>query len=160
MNPISSLLSMKFQKQRKMQVTLDTSTLQKMYDGVTTVYHTKLKHRDQYSRKEIMDLASLKTHLSSMLDINIIFFRQKELLVDSPYIKRYSKDAKDDLHIEFSLAGLMMIRECLDFRQKTLWEYAKEVRNDPKLLAEVNESITETELALEKTDEFLVPMYN
>jgi len=143
-----------------MQVTLNTTTLQKMYDGVTTVYHAKLENRDQYTREEIMDLASLKTHLSSILDINIIFFQQKELLVNSPYIKSFSKDSKDDLHIEFSLAGLMMIRECLDFRQKTLWEYAKEIKFDPKQLSDVNEAITDTELALEKTDEFLVPRYN
>ena len=143
-----------------MQVTLDTSTLQKIYDGVTTVYYAKLEDQNNTPRKEIMNLASLKTHLSSILDINIIFFQQKELLVDSPYIHRYSKDAKDNLHIEFSFSGLIMIMECLIFRLELLMEYAKEIENDPALLKEVKESIANTEEVLDKVRDYLAPVFN
>ncbi|HHH49555.1 MAG TPA: hypothetical protein ENK52_01100 [Saprospiraceae bacterium] len=143
-----------------MQVSLNTSTLQKIYDGVTTVYYARLEDKNNTPRKTIMNLASLKTHLSSILDINIIFFQQKEMIINSPYIHRYSKDAKDNIHIEFTLSGLMLIEECLDLRLQILWEYAKEIKNNPTLFQEVNESITQAEEVLEKVQQYLVPMYN
>lgn len=143
-----------------MQVTIDTSTLRKIYEAVTTVYYAKLENKKIVPREELMNLISLKTHLSSIQDINIIFFKQKELLVESPFIHSYSKDKRDNLHIEFTLTGLMLIEECLDFRLQVLWEYAKEVQSDPGLFAEVNESITQTEEVKQLLSEFFVPVYN
>lgn len=146
--------------QRKMQVTIDTSTLQQIYDAVTTVYYAKLENKHTTSPRELMQLMTLKTHLSSILDINIIFFKQRELQVDSPFIHRYSKDAKDNLHIEFTLSGLLLIQRCINFRLQVLWTYAKEVKHDVALFNAVNESITETEEVLRSVEDFLVPLSN
>jgi len=144
-----------------MQVTLDSSALQKIYTGILTAYYAHLENKNLVSSEEVNAILSLKTHFSSMIDINSLFFKQEETIIDSPFIHSYSKDCKDYLNIDFSILGLMWIKKCLDIRYAALEEYKKQYEyDDPNMLNEIEDAIIEVLEVSSIIESKLIPISN
>lgn len=144
-----------------MKITMNNSTLNKIYTGVATVYYAKIENETGILDKKTESISQLKHQLSSIMDIHQMFFKIKEETpVNSPYISSYSKDSKDSLNIDFSLPGLLMIKECLRTRLDVLNIYAGQIETDRAMLAEIQSSMNETRETLNTVEDYLKPSLN
>lgn len=144
-----------------MKVTMNNSTLNKIYTGVATVYYAKIENENGLPTKQTESISQLKHQLSSIMDIHQMFFKiEEETPVNSPYISSYSKDSKDSLNIDFSLPGLLMVKECLTTRLEVLKVYANQIETDRETLAEIQSSLHETQETLRTVEDYIKPSLN
>lgn len=144
-----------------MKITMNNSTLNKIYTGVATVYYAKIENEQGIPTKQTESISQLKHQLTSIMDIHKMFFKIKEeTLVNSPYIHSYSKDSRDSLNISFSLPGLLMVKECLSTRLEILKVYADQIESDRQTLSDIQNSMSETQETLNTLDTYIKPCMN
>lgn len=144
-----------------MKITMNNSTLNKIYTGVATVYYAKIENEQGIPTKQTESISQLKHQLTSIMDIHKMFFKIKEeTLVNSPYIHSYSKDSRDSLNISFSLPGLLMVKECLSTRLEILKVYADQIESDRQTLSDIQNSMSETQETLNTLENYIKPCMN
>ena len=134
--------------------------LKHIYTGITTVYYAHLENKNLFPESEVKNIEILKSNIASLLDVDSLFFQQQQTIFNSPFIHSYSKDGKDQLYVDFSFPGLLIIKKCLEIRLDVLLEFLENSEEDPKLSCEIEDSLHVTEGVLDSLELHMIPLYN
>ncbi len=143
-----------------MHLTINSAVLKHIYTGITTVYYAHLENESLFPETEVKNIQILKENIAKLLDVDSLFFQQQETIFNSPFIYSYSKEGKDQLNIDFSFPGLLIIKKCLEIRLDVLIDFLENSNEDPKLACEIEDSIHVTEGVLDSLELHMIPLYN
>ena len=143
-----------------MEMTINSFVLKHIYTGVTTVYYAHLENESLFLESEVKNIQILKENIASLLDVDSLFFQQQQTIFNSPFIHSYSKDGKDQINIDFSFPGLLIIKKCLEIRVDVLVDFLENSNQDPRLSKEIEDSLQITENVLDAIELHMIPLYN
>jgi|GEM_PF-2658174 len=143
-----------------MKVTINSFVLKHIYTGITTVYYAHMENKNLFPENEVRNVEILKDNIASLLDVDSLFFQQQQTIFNSPFIHSYSKEGRDQLNIDFSLPGLLIIKKCLEIRLDVLLEFLENSEEEPKLACEIEDSLHVTEGVLDSLELHMIPLYN
>ena len=143
-----------------MQMTINSFILKHIYTGITTVYYAHLENESLFPDNEVRNIQILKEDIASLLDVDNLFFQQQETIFNSPFIHSYSKEGKDQINIDFSFPGLLIIKKCLEIRLDVLIDFLENSDEDHKLACEIEDSLQVTENVLDSLELHMIPLYN
>jgi hypothetical protein len=143
-----------------MYLTINSSILKHIYTGITTVYYAHLENENLFPETEVKNIQILKENIAKLLDVDNLFFQQQETIFNSPFIRSYSKAGRDQLNIDFSLPGLLIIKKCLEIRLDVLVDFLENSDGNPQLSCEIEDSIHVTENVLDDLEMHMIPLYN
>ena len=143
-----------------MYLTIDSAILKHIYTGITTVYYAHLENENLFPETEVKNIQILKSNIAKLLDVDNLFFQQQETIFNSPFIHSYSKAGRDQLNIDFSLPGLLIIKKCLEIRLDVLVDFLENSDGNAQLSCEIEDSIHVTENVLDSLELHMIPLYN
>ena len=143
-----------------MQMTINSFILKHIYTGITTVYYAHLENESLFPDNEVRNIQILKEDIASLLDVDNLFFQQQETIFNSPFIHSYSKEGKDQINIDFSFPGLLIIKKFLEIRLDVLIDFLENSDEDHKLACEIEDSLQVTENVLDSLELHMIPLYN
>ena len=141
-------------------MTINSFILKHIYTGITTVYYAHLENESLFPDNEVRNIQILKEDIASLLDVDNLFFQQQETIFNSPFIHSYSKEGKDQINIDFSFPGLLIIKKCLEIRLDVLIDFLENSDEDHKLACEIEDSLQVTENVLDSLELHMIPLYN